>query len=62
VENITCVTPSYIPHRDTKFLSRVTDKLSLVLCAVRNEENISMYISLIFYRCIPDPLLCHVGN
>ena len=27
-----------------------------------NEENIEMFLSLILYRCIPDPLLCHVGN
>ena len=28
--------PSYIPHRVTKPLSRITDKLSFLLFAVRN--------------------------
>jgi hypothetical protein len=36
--------------------------LSLVLYAVRIEENIALFLYLILYRCIPDPILCHVGN
>jgi hypothetical protein len=61
-ENITYVTPSYNPHRVTNPFTTVTDKLSLILCAVRNEENTAMFPSFIIYRFIPDPLLCHVGN
>ena len=53
---------AYIPYTARKPLSRVTDKLSLVWPAVRNEENIAVFLSLIVCRCILDPLLCHVGK
>jgi len=43
-------------------LSRIIDKLSLVCRAVGNEGNIAVFLSLIVYRCIPDPLLCHVDK
>ena len=33
-----------------------------LLCAVRNGENIAVFLSLIVYRCIPDPSLCSVGK
>jgi len=53
---------AYIPHTIRKTLSRITDKLLLLWRAVRNEGNIAVFLSLIVYRCIPDPLLCHVDN
>jgi len=53
---------AYIPYTVRKTLSRIIDKLSLVWRAVRNEGNIAVFLSLIVYRCIPDSLLCHVGN
>ena len=53
---------AYIPHTVRKTLSRITDKLSLVWRAVKNEGNIAVFLSLIVYRCIADPLLCHVAN
>ena len=62
MESVTYVTPSYVPHRVTKPLSSITDKLSLILCALRKAENIAVFLSLILYRCSPDPLLCHAGN
>jgi len=36
--------------------------LLLLLCEVTNEENISVFLSLIPYRCVPHPLICPVGN
>jgi len=53
---------AYIPHRFRKPLSRIIDKLSIIWHAVRNEENIAVLLSLIVYTCIPDILICHVGN
>jgi len=49
---------AYIPHTVRKPLSRITDKLSLVCRAVRNEGNIAVFLSLIVYSCIPNHLLC----
>jgi hypothetical protein len=45
-----------------KPLSRVTDKLSFVLRAVRNGDNIVVLLCLVVCRCIADSLLCYVGN
>jgi hypothetical protein len=53
---------AYIHHRVRKPFSRITNKLSLVWRAGRIEENIAVFLSLIFYICIPDPLLCYVAT
>ena len=56
-----CVNLAHTFRRDIKPLNRLIDKLLLLLCAVKNEENIAVFLSLIPYSCIPDPLLCPVG-
>ena len=49
-------------HRERKSLDRTIDRLSLSLYAVRSEENTSVFLSLILYSCISDPLNGPVGN
>jgi hypothetical protein len=45
-----------------KNIENINQKLSLVGRVVMNEDYIAVYLSLIVYRCIPDPLPFLVGN
>ena len=48
--------------RDLKPLNKLIDTFLLLLWAVRKEENIAVFLSLIPYSRIPDPLLYPVAD
>ena len=53
-----------LAHIPYKPLEHNNCDLSVVTCIVCSEEwrKIALFLYLILYRCIPDPILCHAGN
>ena len=52
---------AYVAHTVRKPLSRIIENCHCMACS-KNGDNTAVLLTVILYSCIPDPLLCHVGN